>query len=135
MENQDIIIVDDNSDICALLENRFLAKDLGAVSASGGDRAVELVQESRDSGHVPIVCLLDVVMPGLSGVPLMKKIKQYAPKIKFILMTGYYGIDDIKNMEQEGCVDIVYKPFKVEEIIAKLNFVLSNTKRIPINAG
>ena len=53
--------------------------------------------------------------------------------MRFMLITGYTDIPDIENMKNEGIIEIFYKPFKIEEMIAKVNFVLANTKRIPIS--
>lgn len=128
-----VIVIDDFEQMAALIAEKISAGGFSAVYASQGEAAVEELRSQKESGEVPSICICDVVMSGLSGVDLMKEIKTVIPGIRFILITGYTDMPDIERMQKEGIVDIMYKPFKIEELVSKINFVVSNQKRLPVS--
>lgn len=129
----DIIIVDDNKDLSALIADRFNKGQMSCIYALDGDAALAKIKECRNAGNaMPLICILDVMMPGLRGVELMRAIRAQTPEIRFMLISAYDAIPEIKEMTGEGIIEIFYKPFKIDELIAKASFVFSNTRRIPI---
>jgi len=128
-----VIVIDDYEQMAALIAERISAGGFSAVYASGGEAAVEELRRQKESGEEPCICVCDVVMSGLSGVDLMREIKTIGPGIRFILITGYTDVPAIARMQEEGTIDIMYKPFKIEELISKINFVVSNQKRLPVS--
>ena len=100
--------------------------------ASDGEEALEKLRAVANSAFPPIMCVVDVIMPGLSGVKLMKAIREVIPELRFMLITGYAGIPEVAAMEREGVVEVFLKPFRIDDMIAKISFVMSNTQRIPV---
>lgn len=128
-----VIVIDDNEDMAALISEMFANSGLTSFYALSGTDALEKLRRQKESGETVTVCILDVVLSGLSGTELMQEIKNIFPQIRFILITGYTDIPDIQAMLDHGAMEIIYKPFKIDEIISKVKFIVSNTQRIPVS--
>ena len=127
-----VLIIDDNKELCSLLAEMFAKSGIETVSAGSGDEALETIRGQTDQRNSLTICILDVIMPGLHGVRLMKAIREIIPEVRFMLITAFYGAQEADEMIMEGTVEIFYKPFRIEDLIAKVNFILSNTQRIPV---
>ena len=119
-----ILIVDDNDDVRELLLN-FLEQDSYRLySANNGDSALALLNSERID-----LLLLDVMMPGISGVELLKKIKSAHfptnPNLPVIMVTARSGSDDIEEAMAAGAHSYIVKPFRGEEIRKQVADVLT----------
>ena len=119
-----ILIVDDNDDVRELLLN-FLEQDSYRLySANNGDSALALLHSERID-----LLLLDVMMPGISGVELLKKIKSAHfptnPNLPVIMVTARSGSDDIEEAMAAGAHSYIVKPFRGEEIRKQVADVLT----------
>jgi CheY-like chemotaxis protein len=119
-----ILIVDDNDDVRELLLN-FLEQDSYRLySANNGDSALALLHSERID-----LLLLDVMMPGISGVELLKKIKSSHfptnPDLPVIMVTARSGSDDIEEAMAAGAHSYIVKPFRGEEIRKQVADVLT----------
>jgi CheY-like chemotaxis protein len=119
-----ILIVDDNDDVRELLLN-FLEQDSYRLySANNGDSALALLHSERID-----LLLLDVMMPGISGVELLKKIKSSHfptnPNLPVIMVTARSGSDDIEEAMAAGAHSYIVKPFRGEEIRKQVADVLT----------
>ena len=129
----DVLVIDDNKQLAELLSEQFEKRGLSARCAFTGEGSVEVIKDLQAGGRAPAIILLDVIMPGLSGVDLMKRIKRSIPEVRFMLMSGYNAIPEIDEMSAEGIVELFYKPFKINEVTDKIEFILSNVKRVPVS--
>lgn len=114
-----ILVVDDN-EINRLLARRVLAKfGLEVISADSGYEAIELLQ-SKDFDLV----LMDVHMPDLSGYETVKKLREtndeYFNNLPIIALTASILKDDIGEINENGMIDYQLKPFKPDELYAKI---------------
>lgn len=119
-----ILIVEDNDDVRELLLN-FLEQDSYRLySANDGDSALALLNSERIH-----LLLLDVMMPGISGVELLKKIKSSHfltnPNLPVIMVTARAGSDDIEEAMAAGAHSYIVKPFRGEEIRKEVADVLT----------
>ena len=119
-----ILIVDDNDDVRELLLN-FLAHDSYRLySANNGDSALALLNSEKID-----LLLLDVMMPGISGVELLKQIRSshFAtnPGLPVIMVTARSGSDDIEEAMAAGAHSYIVKPFRGEEIRKQVADVLT----------
>jgi CheY-like chemotaxis protein len=119
-----ILIVDDNDDVRELLL-RFLEHDsYHLYSANNGDSALALLYSEKID-----LLLLDVMMPGISGVELLKRIKSshFAtnPNLPVIMVTARSGSDDIEEAMAAGAHSYIVKPFRGEEIRKQVADVLT----------
>jgi len=104
-----LLIVDDDLPTCDFL-NRYLEKrDYEVFTANDGESALSIVKEKQ-----PNIILLDIKMPGLSGITVLQKIKDIDKKIKVIMMTAVKDEEMVKLAMEYGASDYITKPFSLE---------------------
>ncbi len=118
-----ILVVDDELEIARGLKNFFIAKGYDVLVANNGRTALDLVNE-----HRPHLVFLDIRMPLMNGLTVLRKIHAADKSIKVIMVTAF-GTKEIMNEAMRlGAVDFVRKPFTVEylerEVTAKVNIQL-----------
>jgi DNA-binding NtrC family response regulator len=93
---------------------RMILKPLYEVyTASGGQEALRFI-ENKDID----VVTLDLSMPGLSGIDILKEIKKLRPNTEVIVITGYGTLNNAQEAIRFGAGDLISKPFDVAEIIS-----------------
>jgi len=118
-----ILIVDDEKSICDILSQFLLKKDYQISVASNGEKALEIVHEEE----IDLV-LTDIKMPGMSGVDLLKKIKEHNRYLPVLITTGYPTLDTAVEALKLGAFDYLTKPFHLEEIHEKIKRALASKK-------
>ncbi|WP_059104162.1 response regulator [Shouchella shacheensis] len=115
-----VLIVDDQYGIRVLL-NEVLQKD-GYVlyQAANGEEALE-VQESEKISMV----LLDMKIPGMDGIEILKRMKQNDPDIKVIMMTAYGELNLINEALEHGALTHFSKPFDIDDVRGVIRRYLS----------
>ena len=116
--NETILLVDDEELIRTLVKTVLEDNGYRLLTASDGMEALELISKGKE----PIdLVLLDYNMPKMSGLEIAKYIKTINPKIKIVICSGYHiNIDRNKDID-----DILLKPFKIEELLNKIQTTLS----------
>jgi len=115
-----LLVVDDDVNICQLLYDFFSdLKGHEVLRAHNAEQALALVRE-----HRPAVALLDIMMPGIHGVELLRRIKQIDPTIKAIMITAVNDKDIASEAMAEGAVDYVTKPLDLNYLDALVTFQL-----------
>ncbi len=117
-----ILIVDDDPAMRSLLSFRLESVGYEIAVCESGEQVKELIGTEFDFDLI----LLDVMLPGISGVDLLKEIKQeYADK-QFLVMTAYpsvkIGVEAIKS----GAFDFIIKPFDMEQLLQIIKNALEN---------
>jgi len=116
-----ILIVDDDKDMQMILSDTLELEGYKTSVAGDGKEAIEEI--TSDS---PGLILLDVKLPGMSGLELLEKIKKINKQSVVIMLTGYGDIKDAVQAIKLGAFDYVTKPFKDEEIIANIKNALES---------
>jgi DNA-binding NtrC family response regulator len=98
-------VVDDEQDIIDILQEH-LATDYDVTSARDGRRALELVRATR-----PDLIFLDIAMPGINGLDVLKAMKQLDPAIPVITITKNVDISLAAEAIKHGAFSYVPKPF------------------------
>ncbi len=101
-----MLIVDDERDICELLKEFFSGKGFSVLSAFSGEEALGKLQE-----HEADIILLDILLPGLSGIEVLKRVKEQHPTVRVIMVTAIDQLDLRSQAQQYGAVGYVTKPF------------------------
>jgi two-component system response regulator HydG len=115
-----ILVIDDDMDICMLLQ-RYLSKNGFSVTlAYSGKAALESVQQ-----QIPDIVLCDFRLEDMTGGELLEKIKQAHPHIPVIIMTGYSDVRTAVSIMKFGAYDYVTKPLLPEEILLTLKKALA----------
>lgn len=111
-KNVKIIIVDDDEQIRAtmktILEDNGYVVDLAAT----GNEAIKMTQET-----VYNVALLDIRLPDIEGVELLKRIKDNVPKTRKIMVTGYPTLQNAISALNKNADAYLVKPFDVEKLL------------------
>jgi len=116
-----VLLVDDEQEFVTTLAERLELRGMHVEIATDGEMALGLVESDP-----PQVVVLDVMMPGLSGMEVLERIKAVDSNIQVILLTGHGGTKDgIKGM-QLGAFDYLIKPVDIDELIQKLNDAAKN---------
>jgi CheY-like chemotaxis protein len=91
-----VLLVDDEREFIQTLSERLEMRDIGAAVAFDGESALELVEDDA-----PEVMLLDLQMPGINGIEVLKKVKAEHPEIEVVILTGH-GTDKDRDI----CMDL-----------------------------
>lgn len=126
MANKKILIVDDQNGIRVLLVEVFNVEGYRTFQASNGKLALEIVRNES-----PDLVLLDMKIPGMDGLDILKHIKQINPSIKVIMMTAYGELDMIKEATDHGALMHFTKPFDIDDLRNAVNNELNK----PNSAG
>jgi DNA-binding NtrC family response regulator len=122
MENWKVLLVDDEEDFVSTLAERLALRGVEARTAFNGEQALKAVATDP-----PQVVVLDVMMPGMSGLEVLKRIKEDFPALPVILLTGIgsakEGVDGIRL----GAFDYLMKPLQLEELTNKISEALKTT--------
>jgi len=112
-EKASILIVDDDVNMGETLSDILEAKGYRAVVAQDGQKAVEEVR-----GQHFDLALIDIVMPGLNGVEVLRRMKAADPKITAMMITGYTALGEWVSEAFEAGVDgVLYKPLDINAIV------------------
>ena len=105
-----LLIVDDDASVRHALWMTF--REIYTVQlADSGPKALETFKGKRAD-----VALLDIRMPGMTGLEVLKQIKELDPDIEVILLSAYESIDYIRQAMRLGACDYITKPFEVEHL-------------------
>ncbi len=108
----EILIVDDNADICATMAMILNFQGYSVTTACNGQEAVYRVRERAFD-----VIFMDIKMPVMDGVESFKKIKELRPDAVVVMMTAYAVEDVIREALEKGAYGLVYKPVDIDDLI------------------
>lgn len=124
-KNAKVYVVDDDpamrDSLCLLLQT----EDLQTRAFESAESFLNEYEHS-DGGCI----LLDVRMPGLSGLELQKQIKQQEIKMPVIIMTGYADVPMAVEAMKNGAIDFIEKPFDNERLIRTVRFCLKKSDEL-----
>src|SRR6476620_10461536 len=121
---QKILVVDDDKDMCVLLE-RFLSKHgFEVIVCFNGKRALEVLDEHNIS-----LVLTDFRLEDMDGKTLLTKIKTTQPDLPIIIITGYSDVKIAVEVIKIGAFDYVTKPLFPDEILVKMKEALSTNQQ------
>ena len=115
-----LLVADDEQKICRLLETFFSERGFDVVVAHDGETALARICDDR-----PHLVFLDLHMPGLNGMDVLRQARQLDSTIKVIIITAVEDEQSIKQAKQLGAADYVIKPFSLEylkeEVLTKVS--------------
>jgi two-component system, OmpR family, response regulator CpxR len=114
-----VLLVDDEREFAQTLSERLLMRDMGSAVAYDGESALAMINEDE-----PEVMILDLKMPGIDGIEVLKRVKQTRPAIEVIILTGHGSEEDCKTCLELGAFAYLQKPVDIElltETLKKAN--------------
>ncbi|MDT3429000.1 two-component system response regulator (stage 0 sporulation protein F) [Paenibacillus forsythiae] len=119
MEKKKVLIVDDQNGIRILLMEVFNSEGYTTLQAANGKAALDIVRSD-----CPDLVLLDMKIPGMDGLEILKHIKEINSAVKVIMMTAYGELDMIKEATKLGALMHFTKPFDIDEMRVAVNMHL-----------
>lgn len=118
----EILIVEDDPDLRALLEHTFESEGFEIESHDDGAGALSYIE----SGGRPSCVLLDLRMPGVSGLEVLEERadSEAFSSIPVVVLTGIDGDDAVERAFDHGADDYILKPFSPEELVTKVRQLL-----------
>ena len=101
-----MLIVEDERDICECLQEYFSARGFTVISAFSGEEALDRLQ-----GDAADVILLDILLPGLSGMEVLKRVKQLHPQAQVVMVTALDQDTLREEAHRYGAAGYITKPF------------------------
>lgn len=118
-----VLIVDDDAELRENLSEILKGAEYDTDMASSGSEALGKIT----AGDFDVV-LLDLMMPGISGMDVLNEIRKIKPKTKIIMITAFATIENAVNAIKKGASDYISKPFKIDELITTVRRVLEEAK-------
>jgi CheY-like chemotaxis protein/cytidylate kinase len=106
-----VLLVDDEKELVQTLSERLINRDVGTYAVFDGQQALDLID-----GDKPEIMVLDLKMPGLDGIEVLRRTKQKNPEIEIIILTGHGTEDDRKTCMELGAFAYLQKPVDLEEL-------------------
>lgn len=113
-----VLVVDDDQRMVKTICDILMVKGYEAVPAYSGEEAVEAVK-----AHSPDCVLMDIKMPGLSGVEALGLIREMAPELKVVLMSAYATDEQAEEVKQQGGCAVLTKPVDFQLVLSFLSLL------------
>jgi DNA-binding NtrC family response regulator len=123
-----VLVVDDDASNRESLVRIFEREGLEALTAKDGREALDLLRKRRIA-----VVLTDLMMPGLTGLELLRAARAVSPETEFILMTAFGTVETAVEAMKEGAWDFVTKPFKRIQIVRAVRRALDQRSLVMEN--
>jgi two-component system response regulator HydG len=107
-----VLVVDDDRSNVESLERIFAREGMRVLTATDSKQALEVLRMHRVH-----VVLTDLMMPGTTGLELLRAVKQVSPEVEVVLMTAYGTVEAAVSAMREGAYDFVEKPLKRMTIV------------------
>ncbi len=117
-----VLVADDEAGILRLLRLELSGQGFQVITATSGHQALDLLEEQR-----PDVVILDIMMPDMSGLEVMRRSRQHTTT-PIILLTARGSDRDRVNGLELGADDYIVKPFNLEELAARVRAVLRRSE-------
>jgi len=111
-ESLKVLLVDDEEDFVRTMAERMEMRDLGSDVALDGETALQMLEE-----EIPDVMVLDLRMPGIDGMEVLRRVKKTYPQIEVIIMTGHGSDEEEVEARSLGAFDYLRKPVDITHLM------------------
>jgi len=112
MENIKVLLVDDEEEFVKSLSERLQMRELKPGTAYNGEQALRVVQD-----EVPDVMILDLKMPGIDGLEVLRRVKKAYPSVQVIILTGHGTEKDEEQAKKLGAFAYLQKPADLDTLV------------------
>jgi CheY-like chemotaxis protein len=110
-----VLLVDDERDFVEALSERLQMRDYSSAVVYGGEEALSIVEEDE-----PEVMVLDLKMPGIDGLEVLRRVKEKHPNVEVIVLTGHGSEDAARLCAELGACAYLEKPVDIEKLTQAL---------------
>src|SRR4030066_2038221 len=111
----DVLLVDDEEQFLKVLSQRLEGRGIKVDTSTSGEDALKRV-EGKDFDAI----ILDLAMPGISGLETLKRIRSENPDVQIIMLTGHGPVEKGVEAVKAGAVDFLEKPADLNKILEKV---------------
>lgn len=124
-----LFLIDDCNDHLKMVEEYFENhKEIEVtLSTNDGNKAIKMIEEKQDEYDI---IMLDLVMPEVDGLDILKYMKREGIDKKVIVLTSYNSQDAIRRVAELGAMYFILKPFKFKDLEEKIKAVMENVRLI-----
>ena len=115
---KNILIVDDDEKICWAFEQFLTDEGYNPIIASNAEEGLRKIENNR-----PDLVMLDIRLPGISGLEALQEIKKIDPQIQIVIMTAYDNVETTITAMRLQAFDFLPKPIDLDQVKAILNRV------------
>uniref|UniRef100_A0A7C4ETW7 Response regulator n=1 Tax=Desulfomonile tiedjei TaxID=2358 RepID=A0A7C4ETW7_9BACT len=115
MKEFKVLMVDDEEDFVQTLAERMKMRDLSPELALSGEQALQAVKDD-----VPDVMVLDLKMPGIDGMEVLRRVRQAYPQVQVVILTGHGSEKDEAEAKRLGAFAYLQKPVDMEKLVRTL---------------
>ena len=115
MKKLRVLLVDDEQEFVETLADRLKMRDLETSTAHNGQEALSAVKEEE-----PDVIVLDLKMPGIHGIEVLKRVKEAYPNVEVIILTGHGSEMDEQAARGLGAFDYLRKPANLDTLVSRI---------------
>ena len=125
-----VLVVDDEAVLAEMVSMALRYEGWNIATASDGSSAIALARAQR-----PDVVVLDVMLPDMSGLDVLHKLREESPQLPVLLLTAKDAVEDRIAGLTAGGDDYVTKPFSIEEVVLRLRALLRRTGVTTVDSG
>ena len=107
-----ILVVDDEALTLRTIGRALQAEGYEVLPASSGEEALKIVADEK-----PVLALLDVVLPGINGIEVLRQARKISPSTIFVMMSAYHLVDRAVEAMKLGAYDYLIKPFHIADMV------------------
>ncbi len=115
MEKIKILLVDDEKEFVETLSERIRMRDHKSDVALDGEEALKQMDDD-----LPDVVVLDLKMPGIDGMEVLRRIRKAYPNVQVIMLTGHGSDKDEKEARKLGAFEYLQKPVEIDTLMKKI---------------
>jgi DNA-binding response OmpR family regulator len=115
MKEFKVLMVDDEEDFVKTLAERMQMRDLDSDVALSGEAALQIVED-----QVPDVMVLDLKMPGIDGMEVLRRVRKAYPQVQVVILTGHGSEKDEAEARRLGAFAYLQKPVDIEKLVVTL---------------
>lgn len=123
-----ILVVEDEKDLNKILSEQLKKKHYSVDSCFDGEQALDYI-----SGAEYDAIILDIMMPKLDGLTVLKTLRRQKNNVPVLLLTAKDSVSDRVNGLDAGANDYLVKPFAFEELLARIRVLLRKPAEVPKN--
>jgi DNA-binding response OmpR family regulator len=114
-----VLVADDSETVLLMLERRLEMSGYEVLTARDGEEVLEMLERHRD-GAEPDLILLDAMMPKLSGVDALKRLRESGYRMPVLMISAHLDAQQPDRMREIGADGVVAKPFEWEVLIERI---------------
>ena len=118
-----VLVVDDEESILRSLAGVFGDEGFQVATAKDGETAIKMLETSS-----PDVMLLDVWMPGMDGLEVLKRVNERHPRLPVIVMSGHGTIETAVKATRLGAYDFIEKPLSIEKVLLAVSHAIERDR-------